>query len=109
MQFGFQCERSLGHAQSGAVDASTLVSSLTFGSAGTAGIPAGTALLLITPQTQAIRWRDDGIAPTAAVGYPLAAGSELRYTGTNMAALRVISQVAGAIINVAAYAQGVTA
>lgn len=103
MQSGFLGERSLGYAQSGAVDASTLISSLTFGSASGAGIPNGTALVIITPQTQAIRWRDDGTAPTAAVGYPLAVGAELRYTGANLADLRVISQVAGAIVNCIAY------
>lgn len=103
MQAGYVADNSLGYAQSAAVDASTLVSSLTFGSAGAAGIPSGTQLLLIQPQTQAIRWRDDGIAPTASVGYPLAVGAELRYTARNLAALRVISQTAGAIINVVAY------
>ncbi len=36
---------------------------------------------LITPQTQAVRWRDDGVDPSATVGYPLAAGVELRYNG----------------------------
>lgn len=95
-------DKPLGYAQSGAVDTSTLISSLTFGSAGAAGIPAGTQLLILQPQTQAIRWRDDGTAPTAAIGQPLAVGAELRYTG-NPAALRVISQTAGAIVNVVAY------
>ena len=104
MQQGYMAENPLGYAQSGAVDSSTLISSLTFGSAAGAGIPAGTALLLITPQTQAIRWRDDGTAPSATVGYPLAVGAELRYTGNGLAALRVISQTAGAVVNCVAYA-----
>lgn len=103
MQIGFTAEQPLGYAQSGAVDASTLISSLAFGS-NPAGIPAGTTLIIIQPQTQAIRWRDDGTAPTAAVGYPLAVGAELRYTGRGMSALRVISQSAGAIVNCVAFA-----
>lgn len=105
MQAGYVADKSLGYAQTaaGAIDASTLVSSLTFGSAGAAGIPAGTQLLLIQPAAQAIRWRDDGTAPTVAVGYPLAVGAELRYTGSNLANLRVIAQTAGAILNVVAY------
>src|SRR6266849_5666597 len=106
-QSSFWADKPLGYAQSAAVDASTLISSLTFATPGiaspTAGIPAGTQLLLIQPQTQAIRWRDDGTVPTAAVGYPLAAAAELRYTGASMGALRVISQIAGAIVNVVAY------
>jgi hypothetical protein len=103
MQQGFMAETPLGYVQSSAVDASTLISSLTFTGQTAAGIPAGTSLLLIQPQTQAIRWRDDGTAPTASVGYPLAVGAELRYTARGMQNLRVISQVAGAIVNVIAY------
>lgn len=101
----FYSDLPLGYAQSAAVDASTLISSLTFGTGATAavGIPNGTLLLIIQPQTQAIRWRDDGGVPTNAVGYPLAAGAELRYTGNGRNQLRVISQVAGAIVNVVAY------
>lgn len=106
MQAGFVAGKALGHAQSAAVDASTLISSLTFGSNAGAGIPVGTTDLLIQPQAQAIRWRDDGTAPTATVGYPLAVGAELRYNGQNLAALRVISQAAGAVVNVAAYGTG---
>lgn len=104
-QSSYWADKPRGYAQSVAVDAATLISSLTFtppGENAQAGIPRGTQLLLIQPQTQAIRWRDDGTAPTAAVGYPLAVGAELRYTGA-MAALQVISQVAGAIVNVVAY------
>lgn len=104
MQAGYVAEKSLGYAQSGAVDAATLISSLTFG-AGPAGIPAGTQMLLLQPQAQAIRWRDDGIDPTAAIGYPIAVGAELRYTG-QFARLKVISQVAGAIVNCLAYGTG---
>ena len=96
-------EVSLGYAQLTSIDASTLVSSATFGSAPAAGIPVGTARILITPQSQAIRWRDDGTAPTATVGYPLPAGAELRYTGKGLANLRVISQVVGAAVNMIAY------
>lgn len=102
---GYKGLKSLGYAQSAAVDASTLVSSLTFQGQAAAGIPAGTVLLVLTPETQAIRWRDDGVAPTAAAGYPLTVGAELRYDSADMAALRVISQVAGAKINVVAYGQ----
>jgi len=106
MQAGYVADKSLGYAQSGAVDASTLISSLTFGNAAAVGIPVGAHTLLIQPQTQAIRWRDDGVVPTATVGYPLAVGAELRYTGQNINALRVISQAAGAIVNVIALGTG---
>lgn len=103
MQAGYVMDRSLGYAQAaaGAIDTAVLVSTLTFGSAAAAGIPGGTQTLLLQPTAQAIRWRDDGIAPTATVGYPLAAGAELRYTGQT-ARLQVIAQTAGAILNVIA-------
>lgn len=107
MQAGYVADKPLGYAQSAAVDASTLISSLVFGTGAVAGIPNGTQILLITPQAQAIRWRDDGGVPTAAVGYPLAVGAELRYTATGLTQLRVISQVAGAIVNCVAYGTGV--
>lgn len=89
MQAGFRAERSLGYVQITGLSASTGLT-----------IPAGTTLILITPQAQAIRWRDDGIAPTAAIGYPLAVGGELQYSSSGMASLRFIEQVAGSTINV---------
>ena len=97
MQSNFVAEKALGYAQITAIDTATLLSSVA------GGIPVGTTLVLISPQTQAIRWRDDGTSPTAAVGYPLAVGSELRYTSQSISRVSVISQVAGAAINVMFY------
>ena len=57
------------------------------------------AKCIITPQTQAVRWRDDGVAPTATVGYPLAIGAELRYDG-DLRRIQFIEQAASAVINV---------
>lgn len=99
MQASFQAEVPLGHFQPAAVDAATTLTSIV----GVQIAARGISLVLITPQTQAIRWRDDGTAPTATIGYPLAVGAELRYTGQGLANLQFISQVAGAIINVAVY------
>lgn len=104
MQSGLQQDKALGYAQfaAGGVDTSTLASSATFGSASTAGIPNGTTKLLIQCAAQAIRWRDDGVAPTAAIGYPLAVGVDYVFTG-NLTALRFIAQTAGAVVNMVAY------
>lgn len=93
----------LGYAQLTSVDVATLISSATFGASSVPGIPSGTKLLLIQPQAQAIRVRSDATAPTATVGYPVAANAEMRYTAAQMAGLRVISQVAGAVVNVWAF------
>ena len=54
---------------------------------------------IVIAETQAVRWRDDGVAPTATVGYPLAVGAELKYDG-DLRRLRFIEQVATATINV---------
>jgi len=57
---------------------------------------------LITPQTQAIRWRDDGTDPSATVGYPLAVGSELSYDG-DLTKIKFFEQAASAAINISYY------
>lgn len=57
---------------------------------------------IITCETQAIRWRDDGVLPTALVGYPLAVGAELKYDG-DLNAIRIIEQTTSAILNVSYY------
>ena len=66
-------------------------------------VPTGATLALIVAETQAVRWRDDGTAPTASVGMPLATGVSLSYDG-NLTAIRFIQQTASAIINVSYYA-----
>lgn len=94
MQSNYRAERPLGYQQL-TVDATT-AQPLT--------VPAGTALVLISPETQAIRYRDDGTNPTAAVGYPVPVGAELRYSGSSVSAIKIIGQVASAVVNVMYYA-----
>ena len=65
-------------------------------------IPAGANVALIQAEAQAVRWRDDGTAPTASVGMSLAADETLPYTG-NLSAIRFIEQTAGAKLNVSYY------
>jgi hypothetical protein len=60
-------------------------------------------MALITPETQAIRWRDDGVSPTASVGMPVAAGAYLNYDG-DFNRIKFIEQTASAKINVSYYA-----
>lgn len=66
-------------------------------------IPAGTSLAIITPETQAVRWRDDGTDPTASVGYPLAASAELQYSAAQLSRLKFIEQTATATLNICYY------
>lgn len=95
MQNGFIADKSLGYAQiaAGGID-------VAIGVISAAVLARGPALIRIIPEAQAVRWRDDGIAPTATVGHPLAVGQELIYTGNRASSLQFISQVAGAILNV---------
>ncbi|MHC4988082.1 MAG: hypothetical protein ACYTFX_06250 [Planctomycetota bacterium] len=85
--------RPLGYGQDTTVSAASALPS----------IPAGARLALIQALTQNVRWRDDGTDPTAAIGYQLAAGSELAYTG-NLDAIKFIEEAASAEINVCYYA-----
>lgn len=82
----------LGYAQIG-----TLTTSVGFSS-----VPNGTQLTLITAEAQNVRWRDDGVAPTASIGMLLPAGQTLSYNGP-AAKLRFIEVTAGAKINASFY------
>ena len=66
-------------------------------------VPTGATMALITPETQAVCWRDDGVAPTASVGMPIAAGAYFTYDG-DLKAIRFIEQTASAKLNISYYA-----
>jgi hypothetical protein len=89
MNPGFVAEKDLGYQQ---------ITSLSSAQALT--VPTGTSMVIVTPETQGIRWRGDGTNPTATVGYPLASGNEMVFTAGNFEALRFIEQSASAKLNV---------
>lgn len=66
-------------------------------------VPTGASLAICIPETQAVRWRDDGTNPTAGVGMPLAVGDALFYDGANLAGLTFIEQTASAKVNIIYY------
>ena len=66
------------------------------------GLSSTPTVAIIVPEGQGVRWRDDGTAPTASVGMPLAAGSVLVYDG-DLTRIRFIQQAATATINVSYY------
>lgn len=66
-------------------------------------VPSGAHYALVQATAQAIRWRDDGTDPTAAVGMPLLVDEALFYTG-ELRSLRFIEQAASAEVNVVYYA-----
>lgn len=66
-------------------------------------VPTGATMALIVPETQAVRWRDDGTNPTASVGMPVAVGESLNYDG-DLSRIRFIQQTASATLNISYYA-----
>lgn len=86
----------LGYCQLTSMAASTALSTCA------GGVPAGATLAQLCAEAQAVRYRDDGTAPTATVGMPAAAGSCFSYTGS-LSAIRFIQATAGAILNVSFY------
>ena len=72
------------------------------------GIPttaSGMAIVSITVEGANIRYRDDGTAPTAAVGIPLLQGQNLPYSGSNYTALSFIAQSGTATVDIGFYAR----
>lgn len=58
--------------------------------------------VLLQAETNGVRWRDDGVLPTASVGMLIPAGQDFWYTG-NIDNLRVIGVDGTSILNVAGY------
>lgn len=65
-------------------------------------LPNGARVAVIQAAVAVLRWRDDGVAPTATVGMRIAAGGELVYDG-ELSKIRVIEEAAGAIANISYY------
>lgn len=65
-------------------------------------VPAGATIALISIEGAPIRYRDDGVAPTATVGMPLLAGQAFQYSGT-LSAIQFIQQSASATLDVLYY------
>ena len=64
--------------------------------------PTGATIAQICVETAAVRYRDDGIAPTASVGIPLAAGWCGPYAGP-LSAIQFIAQSGSPTIDVSYY------
>ena len=67
-------------------------------------IPAGAAKALISVETNNVRWRDDGTAPTATVGQLLkTTDPELLYLDGGLGAMQFIPVTSTATVNVTYY------
>lgn len=67
------------------------------------GLSVKPMVAVIRCETQAVRFRDDGVAPTSTVGFPLSVGDILEYDG-DLNKIRFIEQTASAKIDVLYYA-----
>jgi len=90
----------LGYQQITSLSSAT---NLTVPSTDVQGLSCRPAIAIITPESQAVRWRDDGTAPSATVGMPLAAGTTLQYDG-DLTKIQFFEQAGGAKLNVSYYA-----
>jgi hypothetical protein len=75
---------------------------LTIPATTTTGLAYKPNFALITPEGKGVRWRDDGVDPTASVGMPLAAGVTLQYDG-DLTKIKFIEQEATAKLNISYY------
>ena len=66
------------------------------------GLSCKPAIAIITPLTANVRWRDDGVDPTAAIGMPLAAGVTLQYDG-DLTKIKFIQNGVTAELNITYY------
>lgn len=66
------------------------------------GLSAKANFALIIAETQNVRWRDDGVDPTASVGMLLVAGTPLQYDG-DLSKIKFIESTASAKLNISYY------
>lgn len=65
-------------------------------------VPTGATIAQICVETAAIRYRDDGTAPTASVGMPVAAGTCFAYSAP-LRAFQFIAQSGSPVLNILYY------
>jgi hypothetical protein len=65
-------------------------------------VPAGATVAYVVVEGQAMRWRDDGTAPTAAIGMPVPVAGTVTFAG-NLAAIQFFPQASGSILDVSYY------
>lgn len=65
-------------------------------------VPAGATMVLIVVEGGSVRWRDDNVDPTAAVGMPIFSGASMNYEGP-LSQLKFISSGGTPAVNITYY------
>ena len=81
----------------------SLTTAATLGTIAGGSIPTGAVYAYVTTEVNAFRYRDDGVAPTASVGFPVVIGSVLVLQETNLASVQLVSQSGTATLDVGFY------
>ena len=92
-----EAQAQSGHSSAGATQTLTLT-----GTAQTLTVPMGTVWATLCLEVANARWRDDGTAPTTAVGMPLTSGQCVKYDGP-FGQFQIIAQSGSPVITVAFY------
>jgi hypothetical protein len=83
------------------------ISAATLATATPLTIPAGATVALVSVDTAAVRWRDDGTAPTAAIGTQLigtaTTTAERAFGGASMVAVKFILVSGSPVLNISYY------
>lgn len=66
-------------------------------------VPANANYAIIQCETQNVRWRDDGTAPTASIGMKLTPSPDMLVYDGDLKKIRFIEEVASAKLNVSYY------
>ena len=83
---------------------STQKLTLTTATATALTVPANAQMAIVSVETQAARFRDDGTSPTASTGQPMAVGGAWTFEGNaELQALKFIEQSSGAVLTVSYY------
>ena len=88
---------ALGYGQLTSLSSAVAVSTVS------GGIPAGTQTVVLQPETQNVRYRDDNTAPTSSVGMILVANQMYEVTVAQAAQMKVIEATASAKLNISFY------
>ena len=67
-------------------------------------VPTGSQVVMVQSEAQVIRYRDDGVAPTATVGFQLPVSQPpVQFSMKQIASLLFIQATSGAIMNLGFY------